>query len=96
MGGENVKLFLSCVSDEFGAEREALRHELTGLTVDVAIQEDFVALGVSTLAKVDAYIQQCDVVVHLAGDMAGAAPRPASVDGFLKSKGDPPALPGWQ
>ncbi len=80
---ENVKLFLSCVSDEFGAEREALRHELTGLTVDVAIQEDFVALGVSTLAKVDAYIQQCDVVVHLAGDMAGAAPRPASVDGFL-------------
>ena len=28
MGGQNVKLFLSCVSDEFGAERKALRHEL--------------------------------------------------------------------
>jgi hypothetical protein len=73
---ENVKLFLSCVSDEFGAEREALRHELTGLTVDVAIQEDFVALGGDTLAKLDAYIRQCDVVVHLAGEMTGAPPLP--------------------
>jgi hypothetical protein len=30
MAGDCVKLFLSCVSDEFGAEREELRHELTG------------------------------------------------------------------
>ena len=83
MGDGNVKLFLSCVSDEFGAEREALRHELTGLTVDVAIQEDFVALGVDTLAKLDAYIRYCDVVVHLVGAMPGKLPRPASVEGFL-------------
>ena len=83
MGGHNVKLFLSCVSDEFGAEREALRHELTGLTVDVAIQEDFVALGRDTLAKLDDYIRQCDVVVHLAGEMTGAIAPSVAVDAFL-------------
>jgi hypothetical protein len=89
---ENVKLFLSCVSHEFGAEREALRHELTGLTVDVAVQEDFISLGVDTLSKLHAYIRQCDVVVHLAGDMAGAKSRPAVVDGFLTLQ---PGLAAW-
>ena len=90
MAGESVKLFLSCVSDEFGAEREALRHELTGLTVDVAIQEDFVSLGVDTLAKLDAYIQTCDAVVHLVGDMTGAAPPALSVAGLLERHPDLP------
>ena len=50
----NVKLFLSCVSDEFGPWREELRRELTSLKLDVAIQEDFGALGVDTLSKLDA------------------------------------------
>jgi hypothetical protein len=90
MAADGVKLFLSCVSDEFGAEREALRHELTGLTVDVAIQEDFVSLGVDTLSKLDAYVQTCDVVVHLVGDMPGAGPRAPSVAGLLERHPDLP------
>jgi hypothetical protein len=53
----DVKLFLSCVSNEFGAWREALRHELTSLNLEVAIQEDFGPLGVDTLSKLDAYIR---------------------------------------
>jgi hypothetical protein len=48
MAGQGVKLFLSCVSDEFGAEREALRRALTRPNVDVKIQEDFKALGGAT------------------------------------------------
>lgn len=71
----DVKLFLSCVSDELGAYREALRHELTSLNLDVAIQEDFGALGVDTLSKLDDYIRNCDAVIHLAGAKAGAAPK---------------------
>ena len=71
----DVKLFLSCVSDEFGPWREALRHELTSLNLDVAIQEDFGSLGVDTLSKLDAYIRNCDAVIHLAGTKAGAAPN---------------------
>jgi tetratricopeptide (TPR) repeat protein len=71
----DVKLFLSCVSNEFGAWREALDHELTSLNLDVAIQEDFGSLGVDTLSKLDAYIKNCDAVIHLAGAKAGAAPN---------------------
>ncbi|HWY84922.1 MAG TPA: FxSxx-COOH system tetratricopeptide repeat protein [Roseiarcus sp.] len=71
----DVKLFLSCVSNEFGAWREALRHELTSLNLDVAIQEDFGSLGVDTLSKLDAYIRNCDAVIHLTGAKAGAAPN---------------------
>jgi tetratricopeptide (TPR) repeat protein len=71
----DVKLFLSCVSDEFGAWREALRHELTSLNLDVAIQEDFGSLGVDTLSKLHAYIRNCDAVIHLTGAKSGAAPN---------------------
>src|SRR5208337_5292238 len=70
-----AKLFLSCVSDEFGAWRDALDHDLTSLNLDVAIQDDFGALGVDTLSKLDAYIRNCDAVIHLAGAKAGATPR---------------------
>ena len=46
----DVKLFLSCVSDEFGAYRESLRHALTRPNVEIKIQEDFKSLGGDTLA----------------------------------------------
>jgi hypothetical protein len=73
----DVKLFLSCASDEFGDWREALDHELTSL-LDVAIQEDFGALGVDTMSKLDAYIRNCDAVIHLAGSKAGAVRETSS------------------
>ena len=49
MADQGVKLFLSCVSDEFGVYRDALRHALTRPNVEVKIQEDFKALGGDTL-----------------------------------------------
>ena len=79
----DVKLFLSCVSDEFGDYRESLRHALTRPNVEIKIQEDFQALGGDTLAMLEAYIERCDVVVHFIGDMAGSAPKPNSVDDLL-------------
>ena len=84
----DVKLFLSCVSDEFGAWREALRHELTSLNLDVAIQEDFGSLGVDTLSKLDAYIRNCDAVIHLTGAKAGAAPNDFVAKRFVAQLAD--------
>jgi hypothetical protein len=41
MPNPSVRLFLSCVSGEFGAYRDVVRHALTRPNVEVKIQEDF-------------------------------------------------------
>ncbi len=82
----DVKLFLSCVSDEFRAYREALRHALTHRRVEIKIQEDFKLPGSDTLAMLEDYIESCDVVVHFIGDMAGSTPKPTSVDDLLQRR----------
>src|SRR5208337_2672001 len=56
MANASVKLFLSCVSNEFGAYRDALRRALTRPNVEVKIQEDFKALGGDTLHMLEDYI----------------------------------------
>ncbi len=84
----DVKLFLSCVSDEFGAYREELRHALTRPNVEIKIQEEFQAMGGDTLAMLEAYIEGCDVVVHFVGDMAGSTPKPSSVNDLLKRRSE--------
>ena len=76
MGGGRamaISVFLSTVSDEFRAYRDQLVHDLTRHNVAVKVQEDFKDLGGSMLDKLDAYIAHCDAVVHLVGDMCGAA-----------------------
>ena len=82
----DVKLFLSCVSDEFGAYRETLRHALTRPNVEIKIQEDFKALGGDTLAMLEAYIEHLRGVVHFVGEMAGSAPTATSVDDLLRRR----------
>ena len=69
----SVKIFLSTVSDEFRPYRDQLRADLTRHNVEVKVQEDFKDLGGDTLDKLDVYIAHCDAVVHLVGDMTGAA-----------------------
>jgi hypothetical protein len=80
----DVKLFLSCVSDEFGDDRDALRSALTRPNVEIKIQEDFKPKGGDTLRMLQEYIEGCDVVVHFAGEMAGSAPASSSVDDLLR------------
>jgi hypothetical protein len=55
MPNPSVRLFLSCVSGEFGAYRDALRQALTRPNVGVKIQEDFKALGGDTLKMLADY-----------------------------------------
>ena len=82
----NIKLFLSCVSAEFGAYRDALRHLLTHRKIEIKIQEDFNSTGSDTLAMLEDYIKSCSAVVHFVGDMAGSAPPATSVDDLLKRR----------
>src|SRR5271157_162966 len=86
MADQGVKLFLSCVSDEFGVYRDALRRALTRPNVDVEVQEDFKALGGDTLHMLEDYIAQCEAVVHFAGEMTGSPPPATSVDDLLRRR----------
>jgi hypothetical protein len=74
-----VQLFLSTASAEFLSYRERLRHLLTRPDVEVKVQEDFIVTGNETLEMLDAYIQGCDGVIHLVGDMTGAMAMAPSV-----------------
>jgi tetratricopeptide (TPR) repeat protein len=74
-----VQLFLSTVSAEFLSYRKRLRHMLTRPDVEVKVQEDFIVTGDETLEMLDTYIQGCDGVIHLVGDMTGAMAKPQSV-----------------
>ncbi len=52
--------------------------------VTVKVQEDFIATGTATLDKLDDYIQQCEAIVHLVGDMTGSWAKPPSVAAILQ------------
>jgi TIR domain/Domain of unknown function (DUF4062) len=88
MADKSVKLFLSCVSDEFGSYRDALRHALTRQNVEVKIQEDFKAVGGDTLMMLEEYIEHCDAVVHFAGEMTGSLPKEFVVAELLARRPD--------
>jgi hypothetical protein len=79
----NKKLFLSAVSSEFESYRRLLANDLKRPTLDVAVQDDFVVSGGSTLQKLDDYIKACQGVVHLIGKATGAAPEPVAVNALL-------------
>ena len=79
-----VQIFLSTVSAEFRSYRDALRHDLDRPNVTVKVQEDFIATGTETLDKLDEYIQQCDAVIHLVGDMTGARANSTAVAAIWK------------
>ncbi len=65
------------------------RHDLTRHDVEVKVQEDFKDLGMVTLDKLDVFITNCDAVVHLVGDMTGAA-KPESTKSMLAKYPDLP------
>jgi hypothetical protein len=79
----NKKLFLSAVSSEFNSYRTLLASDLKRPSLDVAVQEDFVVTGGSTLEKLDTYIRHCDGVIHLVGKATGAMPEEPAVAALL-------------
>ena len=84
----NKKLFLSAVSSEFESYRQLLAGDLKRPTLDVAVQEDFVVSGGSTLEKLDDYIKACHGVVHLIGKATGAIADVLAVRSLLEQYPD--------
>src|SRR5215471_3982045 len=84
----STRIFLSTVSDEFRDYRDQLSRDLTRQNVEVKVQEDFKDLGSVTLDKLDVYIAACDAVVHLVGDMTGAAAKAESTKAIVKKYTD--------
>jgi tetratricopeptide (TPR) repeat protein len=80
----NVKLFISSVSAELGSYRIHLRNSLTRQDVEVKVQEDFITTGYKTLEMLDNYIQVCDGVIHLVGDMSGSMASASSAAAMQK------------
>src|SRR5664279_5568037 len=80
-----ASLFISCASDEFANCRDAIRRDLSRPNLDTKIQEDFIAYGGATLEKLDEYIQHCEAVIHICGDMTGSMANKLSVQ-YINNK----------
>jgi tetratricopeptide (TPR) repeat protein len=92
-----MKVFLSCVTREFGSCRLRLAEQLSALpapnTFEVKVQEDFVQGGFTLLDQLAAYIRDCDLVIHLAGNLAGARPSEEHVRAMFDRLGQPAPSP---
>ena len=93
-----MKVFLSCVTCEFGSYRHRLAAQLAALprqAFEVKVQEDFQQGGFTLLDQIGAYIRECDLVLHLVGDSFGAGPSPEHVRGMFArlGEGTPEPLP---
>jgi hypothetical protein len=77
-----MKIFLSCVSSEFASYRLKLANHLGAVRdprFEVKTQEDFDQGDLTLLDKLADYVRECDLVVHLVGDVCGARPTPEHV-----------------
>src|SRR5664280_2454707 len=91
-----MKVFLSCVSSEFRSYRLRLAAQLAALPhqkFEVKVQEDFEQGGFTLLDQLAAYVRDCDLVIHLAGDAWGARPTPEHVRAMFARLGVPPPVP---
>ena len=83
-GTPMLRVFLSSVSKEFRAHREMLRGNLTLPDVKVQEQSDFIQGGGTLLEKLDAYIHNCDAVIHLV--VTETAPIPSSMPVYVTER----------
>ena len=65
------KIFISCVSSQFKACREALASDLRAIGCEVKVQEDFQQGPDTLIAQIEAYVAQCHRVIALVGDAYG-------------------------
>jgi hypothetical protein len=70
-----MRIFLSAVSGQFKACRDALGSDLRAVGAEVVVQEDFTQHGASLLEKLEGYISSCDRIIALVGDAYGFEPE---------------------
>jgi len=81
------RVFISCVTAEFGAYRvKVAKYLRRSPDCEVRVQEDFNQVPEDTIQKLDAYIRSCDAVIHVVGEGAGAVANQKAVSSFLKSE----------
>ena len=66
-----MKIFLSAVSAQFKACRDALASDLRAIGCTVKVQEDFQQGPRTLIEKLEEYVAQCDRVIALVGDAYG-------------------------
>lgn len=76
---QRFSVFLSAVTREFGAARDALADALQARGIDVKVQRSFDLGDDTTLAKLHDYIRGCDRVVAVVGDYCGMFPPEGAV-----------------
>jgi hypothetical protein len=77
------KIFVSCVTAEFGSYRSRLASDLGSSTIHWITQEQFCQSRFDTIVKLDNEIRECDALVHLVGRGAGATADDAAVSELL-------------
>jgi len=91
-----MKVFLSCVSNEFRSYRLKLANQLgalKGQPYEVKVQEDFEQGGFTLLDKLADYLHECDLVIHMTGDACGAQPTAEHVRTLFANLGVPAPEP---
>ncbi len=66
-----MKIFLSAVSAQFKACRNALASDLRAIGCEVKVQEDFQQGPRTLIEQIEQYVAQCDRVIALMGDAYG-------------------------
>ena len=78
-------LFISCASSDFRSLRPQIAQQLRMPFQSVVHQEDFKAAHGTLLEKIDLYLRDTQLVVHLVGTHAGDGPTRVEVDSLLES-----------
>ncbi|WP_075089901.1 DUF4062 domain-containing protein [Verrucomicrobium spinosum] len=79
-----IQIFISCASEEFRELREKLRRHLAAARCHVLTQEDFPQEPTGLLEKLDSYIRDCDVIIHIIGACSGSIADPTAVLRYLR------------
>jgi formylglycine-generating enzyme required for sulfatase activity len=80
-----MRIFLSAVSSQFKACRDALASDLRAIGCEVRVQEDFQQGPRTLIERLEEYVAQCDRVIALVGDAYGH-----EVSGDAVPSADPP------
>jgi tetratricopeptide (TPR) repeat protein len=77
--GQSFSVFISAVTCEFGAARDALANALQAREIEVKVQRSFGQGDGTTLALLHDYIRKCDRVIAVIGAYAGLFPPEGAV-----------------
>src|SRR5262249_18419048 len=83
--GPMSKIFISCVTGEFGGYRSRLAGDLGTSAVHWITQEQLPQSRFDTVLKLDTEIRECDAVVHIIGRGAGEPANSLAVSELLNN-----------